>query len=67
MRAEYGRGWLWWVVAVGNYVKRTNMSDASASKVLHACSPGKEITGTVSPILDQVMLGKPIKKIPLPT
>ena len=55
------------MVAVGNYVKRTNMSDASASKVLHACSPGKEITGTVSPILDQVMLGKPIKKIPLPT
>ena len=31
--------------AVGNSVKGTSMPDASASEVLHTCSPAKEMPG----------------------
>ena len=47
---------------VGDYVKGTSMPDASASEVLHTCSPAKEIAGTGSPILDRMTLGKLGKK-----
>ena len=47
---------------VGDYVKGTSMPDASSSEVLHTFSTAKEIAGTGSPILDQMMLGKPINK-----
>ena len=38
------------------------MSDASASEVLHTCSPSKEIDGTGSPIQDQVTSRNPGRK-----
>ena len=47
---------------VGNYVKGTSMPDAPASEVFHTCSPGKEIAGTGSPILYQLVLSKKRKK-----
>ena len=54
---DFSRVW----ISVGNDVKgaKESMPDASASEVLHTCSPGKEIDGTGSPILDRVTLGKP--------
>ena len=47
---------------VGDYVKGASMPDASASEVLHTCSPGKEVAGTGSPILDRVTLRNHGKK-----
>ena len=37
--------------SVENCVKGTSAQNASACEVLHAYSPGKEISGNVSPIL----------------
>ena len=46
----------------GNYVKVTSISDASASEVLHTCSPVKGRARTGSPILYRVTLEKTGKK-----
>ena len=43
-------------MSVGNYVKGASIPDASASGVLHTCSPAKEISGTGRPILDWMTL-----------
>ena len=51
---------------VGGYVKGRSIPDVSASGVLHTHSPAKKISGTGSPILDQITLAKPGKKIVLP-
>ena len=47
--------------SVENCVKGTSAQNASASEVLHACSPGKEISGNASPILYRFLFRKPGK------
>ena len=50
-------------LTIGNYVKGMSLLDALASEVLHTYIPAKEISGTGSPILDRITLGKPGEKI----
>ena len=47
---------------VGNYVKETSIPYASSSDFSYTFSTAKEIAGTGSTILDQMMLGKPRNK-----
>ena len=47
---------------VGDYIKGMSMPDVSASGVLHTHSPAGKISGTGSPILDQMTLVKSGKK-----
>ena len=47
---------------VRDYVKGDIILDASSYEVLHTCSPSKEISGTGSPLLDQLALRMPGKK-----